>query len=278
MFEGLYQENYVEAGDNRLCYYEVGNGPVLIFLHGSGPGVSGLSNFYRNIDYFSKDFRVIVFDLPGFGKSSKPVIPIERLFAYFADTVRSAMDALGIDKAHFIGNSLGGAVALRVALDEPAKVDRLVLMGSGGGVPIITAQPAEGIRHLINYYDGEGPTREKLREFINVMVYDPSQVDDELFEYRYQASIDPEVVANPLFNRSRIPGAERLFPDVRDVHQKTLIVWGRDDRTMTLDQSFFMLAQMPDVQLHVFGQCGHWSQWERADEFNVLVQGFLTGK
>jgi len=145
-------------------------------------------------------------------------------------------------------------------------------------LPIFTPQPSEGIKHLMAYYEKPGPSMEKLRNFLNVMVYDGSQLTDQLIKERYEASIQPDLVANPLISRSRPMVPEPLWKDFSKIKNKTLLIWGRDDRTVTLDHSFMLLNQLQDVRLHVFGKCGHWAQWEKAAEFNRLVADFLSGE
>ena len=96
-----------------------------------GPGASGLSNYSRNVKPLAQQFRVIVPDMPGYGRSTKGVDGSDP-FGYLADHIRGMLDELGIDRAHLVGNSYGGSCALRLALDTPHRVDRLVLMGPGG--------------------------------------------------------------------------------------------------------------------------------------------------
>ncbi|WP_216094903.1 alpha/beta fold hydrolase [Sphingobium phenoxybenzoativorans] len=258
-----------------IHYHEAGTGEAVIFIHGSGPGASAWSNFQRNLGHFSQGYRAIALDLPNFGKSTKLSVPIDRVWAYYASVVADFMTALGIDKAHLVGNSLGGGISLKVAMDYPDRVGRLVLMGSAGGVPMFSALPSEGMKHLFDYYEAPGPSPEKLRAFLNVMIYDTSELTEELFAERYEASIDPEIVANPLFTRSRMPSIDVLVGNLPKVTHRTLLIWGRDDRTVTFDSSLILLRMLPDARMHVFSQCGHWAQWEKAAEFNVLVSGFL---
>lgn len=267
---------FAQAGPLKLHYHEAGRGPTLIMIHGGGPGAGGWSNYRRNIDFFAGHFRVILPDLPGFAKSDKPKID-GGMFSFFAKAIRDLMDALDIRHAHFVGNSLGGGTTLKFALEYPDRAQRLVLMGAAGGLPIFTPMPSEGIKHLLGYYEAPGPSIEKLRAFLNAMVFDPSQLTDELIKERFAASTQPDLVANPILSRSRPMVLEPLWKDLANLRQKTLIVWGRDDRTVTLDGAFIMLNQIPDVRLHVFGRCGHWTQWEKAPEFNRLVFDFLSG-
>jgi len=269
---------YVQAGRLRLHYHEAGEGGPLICIHGGGPGASGWSNFRRNFPELSRHFRTVLLDLPGYGRSNK--VPVEGPpFRFYAAAVREFMDALGIERAHFLGNSLGGSVTLRLAMDHPQRAGRLVLMGPAGLLPPFAPQPPEGIKLLHSYYMPPGPSFERLRAFVDVMVYDPSQVTDDLLRERYQASVQPEVLANPPlgWHIARAMQEERLWLDLARVPHPTLIVWGRDDRVVPFDNAFMALRLMPDVRLHVFGNCGHWAQWEHAQEFNRLVIGFLGG-
>jgi 2-hydroxy-6-oxonona-2,4-dienedioate hydrolase/4,5:9,10-diseco-3-hydroxy-5,9,17-trioxoandrosta-1(10),2-diene-4-oate hydrolase len=264
---------FVQAGTVKLRYHEAGRGPTLIMIHGGGPGAGGWSNYRRNVDHFAEQFRVILPDLPGFAKSDKPKIE-GGILTFMAKAIKDLMDALDISRAHFVGNSLGGATTMKLAVDYPDRADRLVLMGAPG-LALFTPQPSEGIKHLISYYDPPGPSMEKLRSFLNVMVYDSSALTDQLIKERYEASTQPDLVANPIMSRSTAARFEPIWKDVARIKHKTLLVWGRDDRTVTLDHSFFLLNQLENVRLHVFSKCGHWAQWEKAAEFNRLVTDFL---
>src|SRR5271166_6925988 len=179
---------------------EAGTGAPIVLLHGGGPGASGVSNYSHNIDALAQHFRVIVPDMPGYGRSAKGVDRSDP-FGYLADHIRGMLDELGINRAHLVGNSYGGSCALRLALDTPQRVDRLVLMGPGG-VGTTRGLPTAGLKSLLAYYGGEGPNLEKLGTFIrSYLAFDCDAVPDELIESRYAASIDPEVVANPPLQR-----------------------------------------------------------------------------
>ncbi|HBF97643.1 MAG TPA: alpha/beta hydrolase [Alphaproteobacteria bacterium] len=268
---------FVQAGDVKVHYNEAGEGETLILIHGGGPGATGWSNYQRNIDALSKHFRCILIDLPGYGKTDK-VRPDTGLFAFFAKTIRDMLDELKIDKAHFIGNSLGGGTTLKFALDYPDRAGNLVLMGPGGSVPMFTPWPSEGIKHLFSYYEGDGPSMQKLKNFIDVMVVDKTHLTDELYEQRYQASIDPEVVANPpLRIRKGMPLEELWKENLGGLTHNVLLIWGREDRVIPLDMANLLLKTIPNAALHVFPNCGHWAQWEKSEEFNPIVTNFIQG-
>ncbi len=124
-------EHTVTVAGRRLFYVEAGAGPVVVLLHGGGPGASGVSNFSRNIDALADHFRVVVPDMPGYGRSTKALDQSDP-FGALADAIRGLLDALDVDVAHLVGNSYGGAAALRLAMDSPERVAKLVLMGPGG--------------------------------------------------------------------------------------------------------------------------------------------------
>ena len=197
-------ESMVEVGHRKLFVTEAGAGDPVVLLHGGGPGATGVSNYSRNIDVLAHRFRVIVPDLPGYGQSTKDIDHSDP-FGDLAFAIRGLLDELGIEKAHLVGNSYGGAAALRLALDRPDRVDRLILMGPGG-VGTTRALPTKGLNTLFDYYGGEGPSREKLATFIrDYLVYDGAAVPDELIDLRYEASIQPEVVADPPLRRPSGP-------------------------------------------------------------------------
>ena len=275
-------ENTVTVAGKPIFVAETGSGPAVVMLHGGGPGASGVSNYSRNIDALAQDFRVIVPDMPGYGRSTKGVDQSDP-FGYLADMIRGLLDELGIDTAHLIGNSYGGAAALRLALDTPHRVDKLVLMGPGG-IGTTRAAPTAGLKSLLSYYGGDGPSRDKLHAFIrNYLVYDGASVPDELIDLRYAASIDPEVVANPPLRRPSGPTALRTLwrmdltrdSRLRQLQTPTLVLWGRDDKVNRPAGGPMLANLMPHAELVMTSRTGHWMQWERADLFNRLVTDFL---
>jgi 4,5:9,10-diseco-3-hydroxy-5,9,17-trioxoandrosta-1(10),2-diene-4-oate hydrolase len=275
-------ENTVTLAGEPIFYAEAGTGPAVVLLHGGGPGASGVSNYARNIDALAEDFRVIVPDMPGYGRSTKRLDQSDP-FGALADTIRALLDVLQLTSAHLIGNSYGGAAALRLTLDTPDRVDRLVLMGPGG-IGTTRGLPTAGLKSLLSYYGGDGPSRAKLAAFIRTyLVYDGSAVPDTLIDQRYLASIDPEVVANPPLRRPA--GLRTLWqmdltrdPRLKSLRTPTLVLWGRDDKVNRPSGGPLLVNTMPDAQLVMTSRTGHWLQWERAELFNRLVGEFLSGE
>ncbi|MEV6101991.1 alpha/beta fold hydrolase [Nocardia sp. NPDC051981] len=272
----------VRVAGRQIYFNEAGSGAAVVLLHGGGPGASGLSNYSRNIEALAQRFHVIVPDMPGYGQSSKWIDPADP-FGDLAQAVGGLLDELGIASAHLIGNSYGGAAALRLAMDRPEKANRLILMGPGG-VGTTRALPTAGLQQLLNYYTGSGPSREKLTRFIReYLVFDGDSVPEELIEARYRASIDPAVVANPPLRRPSGPLALRTLlrmdftrdSRLRKVEQPTLVVWGTGDKVNRPEGGRMLVDAMPNCDLYLAANTGHWVQWERADLFNTLATAFL---
>lgn len=262
----------------RLHYNDFGDkrAEPVVMLHGSGPGASSWANFYRNIEpLLALNYRVILLDFPGWAKSD-PVVSRSSRSHLNAAALGALLDALNIDKAHLVGNSMGGHSAVAYALDNPRRVGKLVLMGGGtGGSSPFFPMPTEGLK-LINALYRE-PTIDRLKQMMNVFVYDPSTLTEELFQKPLANILEHEEHCRNFVESMRVN--PKQYPDVgyrlAEIDAPTLLVWGRDDRFVPLDVGLRLLAGIRHSQLHVFSQCGHWAQWEHADRFNRLLGDFL---
>ncbi len=261
-----------------LHYYEDGSGETVVMLHGGGPGASGWSNFGPNLPVFAKRYRTIVVDQPGYGGSDKPEIT-SQYFTFAADALLTFFDELGIEKAHFVGNSLGGGTAVRFALRYPDRAGRLVLMAPGGlGLNVFAPDPTEGVKKLYRFAAPPGPSKEKLADFLRTLVYDQKLVTDELVDERYVAASDPDslrAMASMGASFAADPEEGMLWREAHRLRQRVLLVWGREDRVNPLDGALTALKLIPRAQLHVFGRCGHWAQLEKFAEFNRIAMDFI---
>jgi 4,5:9,10-diseco-3-hydroxy-5,9,17-trioxoandrosta-1(10),2-diene-4-oate hydrolase len=268
-----WQLHFHEAGDPA-------NGTVVL-LHGGGPGASAWSNFGRTLGVLAERFHVLAVDQPGFGQSSKPTEFEKQFFTASADALAELLDQRGIDRAHLVGNSLGGGTAVRLALDHPDRAGRLVLMAPGGlGLNVFAPDPTEGIKKLYAFAAPPGPSKEKLADFLRTLVFDQSMITEELVEERFRYAVDPETLAamramGASFLRPGAAEQAMLWRDAYKLRQRVLLVWGREDRVNPLDGAFTALKLIPRAQLHVFGGCGHWAMLEKFDEFNALTRQFL---
>ncbi|HEX6512334.1 MAG TPA: alpha/beta fold hydrolase, partial [Chloroflexota bacterium] len=210
--------------------------------------------------------------MPQYGGSEKLVIEGGRL-TYCSRVFLDFMDKLGLESAHIVGNSMGGQVGIKMAIDAPERVSKLVVIGSAPvSQSLFCPMPLEGIKLIGSYYKGKGPSREKMRRLVETLLVDHSFISDELLEERYQASIDPDVVR---IMSSQPPTKEDLTGQLHKVACPSLVLWGIDDRFGALDIGLLMARTFQDARMHIFPRCGHWAQVEHAAEFNRLVVDFL---
>ena len=275
------KHHHVTTSLGEVAVAETGEGPVLVMLHGGGPGASGVANYHQNLPALARRFRVVLPDQPGFGGSYRPTeadLDERSITQITVDTLFQALDQLGLERFHLLGNSLGGAAALAMAQTRPDRVAGLVLMAPGGGWLPSGPTPTEGQKAMFRYFNDGGPSENKMADFIRTMVFDHKQFGADLVKARYEASLDESHIEfyhryNAAF--AKRDGMDPLWKDLHKISSPTLLLWGRDDRTITLDGAQIMLKQIRNVQLHVFGNCGHWVQLERQREFERLVTDFL---
>ncbi|WPH17608.1 alpha/beta fold hydrolase [Variovorax paradoxus] len=263
--------------DLQIHYNDAGKGEqTVVMLHGSGPGASGWSNFHRNVEpLVTAGYRVVLMDAPGWSKSD-PIVSKGSRSDLNATALKGLLDVLKIDKAHLIGNSMGGHSAVAFALANPSRVGKLVLMGGGtGGVSSFVPMPTEGIKLIGALY--RDPSIENLKRMMNVFVYDTSALTEDLFRLRLDNMLSRrEHLENFVKSAEANP---KQFPDVGhrlgEISAETMVIWGRDDRFVPLDTGLRLVAGLQKADLHVFSRCGHWAQWEHAEKFNRMVVEFL---
>lgn len=279
---GTSQFTRIKAGDLDLQvhYNDAGSGEAVVMLHGSGPGASGWSNFHRNVEAFvDAGYRVLLIDSPGWNKSDPIVVTSGSRADINAAAVKGVLDWLEIERAHLVGNSMGGINALSFALNYPERLGKMIIMGGGGAGPsLFTPMPPEGIKLLLGLY--RNPTHENLKRMLDVFVFDPSALTQELINVRFDNMMTHK---HHLENFVKSVDAHpKQFPDLSgrlsEIAAPTLVTWGRDDRFVPLDTGLRLLWGLQDAELHVFSKCGHWAQWEHADKFNRLVIDFLKRK
>jgi 2-hydroxy-6-oxonona-2,4-dienedioate hydrolase len=261
----------------QLHYNDAGEGDrVVVLIHGSGPGASGWSNFNRNVKpLVNAGYRVVLMDCQGWGKSD-PVVCRTSRSELNGRALIGLLDTLAVEKADLIGNSMGAHSAIAFTLANPKRTRKLVLMGGGtGGVSSFVPMPTEGIKRIGMVY--RAPTLENLKRMLNVFVYDASALTEELVQGRLQNMLARREHLENFVKSSEVN--PRQFPDVGhrlgEIAVPSLVIWGRDDRFVPVDVGLRLVAGLQDAELHVFGKCGHWAQWEHADKFNPMVAEFL---
>lgn len=267
----------VDEREVQVHYNDAGTGAeTVVMLHGSGPGASGWANFNRNIEpLVAAGYRVILMDCPGWSKSD-PIVCTGSRSELNARALKGLLDALGLDKVHIVGNSMGGHSAVAFALFNPGRVGKLVLMGGGTGGPSqFVPMPTEGIKLLQALY--RNPTIDNLKKMMAVFVFDTSSLTDAL----YQARLDNMMSRKDHLENfvKSLAANPKQFPDygprLGEIAAPTLVIWGRDDRFVPMDVGLRLIWGMPNAELHIFNRCGHWAQWEHADKFNRMVLDFL---
>lgn len=253
----------------KLHYLDKGEGPVVIWLHGSGPGASGFSNFKSNYPVFANaGYRNIVLDLPGFGRSDKPD-DVNYDLAFFVTALNGLIEALGLSKVTLLGNSLGGAIALGQALDYPDTVEKLILMAPGGVEERETYFEMEGIQRMVEVY-ARGPMGvEEMREVMTLQLFDASQLSDDILAER--AAVAVTQPAN-LFSTMMVPNmTERLS----ELNCPVLGFWGTNDRFNPHEGMQKFLDNVPTARFIMLNRCGHWVQVEHQRLFNSSCLDFL---
>ena len=262
----------ITAAGIETNVHDQGQGHPVLLIHGSGPGVTAWANWRLVMPELAKQARVIAPDMLGFGYTERPAGTVYTLDTW-VDHLVGLLNALQIVQTDLVGNSYGGAVALAMAIRHPERVRKLVLMGSVG-VPFEITPELDAVW-------GYQPSLETMRGLLDIFAYDRSLVTDELAELRYQASIRPgfQEAFSALFPAPRQRWVDALASsadDIRAIRHDTLIIHGRDDRVIPLQNSLTLHRLIEKSQLHVFGQCGHWAQIEHNRRFNQLVSDFLT--
>ena len=272
----LKQATHRVAGDYDIRVSEIGDpaGPVVVFLHGSGPGASGPSNFRMNSAAFAEaGYRVILPDLIGYGASSKPE-GIDYTLQLFTDTVYEALRAHGVSRASLVGNSLGGGIALQMTLDHPEFVHNLVMMAPGCVATRESYFVMPGIAKMVSNFGGPDFNLAEQKRLVSNLVHPDfaPNIPDALVAERYEvARTQPKDV----IMRMRTPD---LSPRLGEIAQPIFVLWGLNDEFCPESHARLFLDHCRDVRAITFGRTGHWVQVERAAEFNAYAIEFLNAR
>ena len=257
-------------GIDTNCLIE-GEGAPVVLLHGSGPGVTGYANWRLLLPRLAATHRVVAPDIVGFGYTARPE-NFDYTLDNWVDFIAGLLDALAIERAHFIGNSFGGGLSLAFAARHPSRVERLVLMGSAG----LDFELTPGLDAVWGYQ----PSHDAMREVMKLFACNHALVSEEIVASRYQASIRPgyqECYAQlfPAPRQRHIRLLSTPEETLRQLPHRTLVIHGREDRIVPVACAERLYKLIPHADLHVFGECGHWTQVEKHEAFGDLVLRFL---
>lgn len=265
----------VRTADWDIHFHEAGNGHPLVLIHGSAPGTSGWRNFYPNIGRLSTSFRVLALDLPGWGDSDPA--PPEKADHVWA--VLQFMDALGIEQAALVGNSMGAMTALRIASEHPERVSHLIASGAAGPLAPKTFSPAgmsEGLSCLLKAYSE--PSQHTMRAFYDAITFEAGIVSDEAVAERAAATATRDDHRTNFLAGFSTPGYLPMstIEQVSAITVPTLLIHGRDDRVVHFENSLQLCTLIPSGRLYLMNQCGHCPQLEHPEEYNGVVEQFIA--
>jgi len=263
--------HFVALGDGRrMHYHEAGSGPAVVFLHGSGPGGSGYSNFQGNYPHFAAHgLRAIAPDSLGFGYSDKPV-DVDYTLDLHVEAYRRFLDALGIERASLVGNSHGGAVAIAFALKYPDRVAKLVLMAPGGLEETAVYMEMPGIKAMIKSVFGkEGPSREGMRSIFELQLYDRTLITDQIIEERWHIAKDQP---KHVMSTQRVIN---LSSRLKELTCPVFGLWGMNDQFCPPSGARTLAEQCATSRVLLLNKCGHWVMVEHRDLFNRWCVDFL---
>jgi 2-hydroxy-6-oxonona-2,4-dienedioate hydrolase len=263
-------ENYIEADGLETHYVKVGSGFPVVLIHGAAPGACAKLNWKLNIEPLAAaGFAVYAYDQPGFGDTDNPA---DHSIEFRVTHAKAFVDALKLDRFHAVGNSVGGYIAARLALED-GRCGRFVTTASGTLAPRGSeAAQALGQRHSEELREYE-PSLESMRKLTMGTLFSKELVTDELVQERYAMSIGKNYDAQ--LQRRGVKPPRPIHDQLRHLKKKTLLLWGNNDRGVSVERGLLLFQLIADAEFHLFDRCAHWVQWDRADRFNRLVVDFL---
>ncbi|OCC25549.1 alpha/beta hydrolase [Croceicoccus estronivorus] len=263
---------FIDAGGVRTHYLEAGEGPPLVLVHGGGAGADSLGNWSDCIPIFAKQFHVIAPDMIGFGKTDKPspdayVYDQPGRNRHMADFLK-AMDLSGVA---YVGNSMGGATGIGVAVEYPELIGKMVLMGSAG-LPI-PPKPSPDLMHNLRY----DFTMDGMRRVIGGLTAPGFEPSEEMVKYRYDLVDTPEAqAALAAINAETRKGTLNYTEDfVARIRQPVLVVNGKQDGVSILPRAMKFLELIENSWGYIVPHCGHWAMIEATEDFCAAVTTFL---
>jgi 4,5:9,10-diseco-3-hydroxy-5,9,17-trioxoandrosta-1(10),2-diene-4-oate hydrolase len=272
--KGLLPEgNYAQCANGyRMHYLDEGAGDAVVFLHGSGPGASGHSNFKGNYPFLvDAGYRTLIPDLVGYGFSDKPD-DVDHPLSFFVECVKQTLDCAGVERCTLVGNSLGGAIAIGLALEYPELVEKLILMAPGGLSELTEYQGMPGMQKVFQVFgSGEPVTHEVMKDLFAVsLMQDPSYATDELVAERLQIM---QIMNGHVMATMAVPV---LTDRLHEIACPVLGFWGMDERMMPENGIMALAKNVANLRLVLVTRCGHWVMVEHEEMFNRTCLDFLN--
>lgn len=274
-----FEDQYIRIGNVDTRYWQAGaTGTPVVLLHGIGCSVL---EWQKNIEALAASHRVYALDLVGMGLSDKPSDESYSL-RRIAQFVLEFMITLKLARAHLVGNSLGGRLAIECALIAPERLLSIALIAPAG----------IGRKTLINFRLASVPilgelltiaNRFGLRMLWRLAVFNRELITPELVEAKYQLAKQPGAQSAFLktlrgfvgftgFDKDQVKALQAALPNIET---PTQVIWGRQDNLLPFDQASILSRLLPNVQVQVFNNCGHVPQFEMPERVNSLLLGFF---
>ena len=264
------------AGGMTVHYHDLGEGEPVLFLHSYGPGTTAWITFHKTVGQLSQHFRCILMDLPNFSKTG-PIVYREGVHAVQARTAVALLDALGIQRAYWVGNSQGGQSAMVAAITYPERVGKFVMggshIGTGGDRYLMANRPSEGSRATRQALDD--PSRKNIAHYLRVHIDDESLVTDELVDYIHRAHTWSQEFIEA--RRQSVSLPHDYTQDLAGTRAPVLLIHGRYNRMVPFEVSIAILNRIADWHLLLFYNCGQWPPFVKLAEWTAQVLAFLQG-
>jgi pyruvate dehydrogenase E2 component (dihydrolipoamide acetyltransferase) len=253
----------IEVGGKRLRYLDVGagDGPPIVLIHGFG---ADLNTWMFNQPALAEQHRTIALDLPGHGGSTKTLDAVGA--ADFANLVAALLDAFGIERAHLLGHSMGGAIALSFARSQPGRVASLTLIATAALGPEINGAFIDGFVKM--------ERRREAQDVLRLLVNDAGLISRAMVEdvLRYKRLDGVAAVLSAIAAAWFPGGRQRQIIDIAPLETPVQIIWGREDRVIPVTQAETAAGKVP---LHILDGVGHLPHMEKSAEINRLIAAFV---
>ncbi|AGT33880.1 HOPDA dehydrolase (plasmid) [Geobacillus genomosp. 3] len=265
------QEKYVDVDGIKTHYWEVGNGEPVIFLHGGGAGADAWGNWHHIMPHFANEgFHVLALDMVGFGFTDTPD-PQE--FEYSNDSriqhVIGFIQALNLRQVNLVGNSMGGAATLGVAMKRPELVKKMVLLGAAGRLKPQNGKESDALQAILNYEY----SKEQMYQIARSLTNESYVVSEELVNYRLKLTERSGVMRAYQAIMKWVKENGMYYEDelFRRIKHQTLIIHGKNDKVVPVADSWEMLNLLENASLYVVPNCGHWVMLEYPEEFVTIT-------
>jgi pimeloyl-ACP methyl ester carboxylesterase len=262
---------YINVDGIETFYFKSGSGFPLLLIHGASPGACSVTSWQLNIEAFARaGFCVYAYDQPGFGLSDNPD---DHSIEFRVTHANGFIKALALERYHVVGNSVGGYIAARLALEDE-RVGAFVTTTSGTLAPKGSAESQALAKKHGEELRSYTPSVENIRNLTLGTIFNKNLVTDDLVQLRYEMSRGKNDEAH--HSRKNVSPPRSIEGELKNMRVNSLLLWGKNDSGVTVERGLLLFNLIPGAEFHLFDRCAHWVQWDQAERFNNLVTNFLT--